>query len=204
MSKRSIRRGWRKIEEYRHKMSGVKVGIYLCSATSVFDAEVDGQNFSSREAADLRKQLDTYLNERTGVEWQEIIEVDLSPSYRWSRSNEKLELGFERCLVSGLMFNEKYLKTTARRGDYDTPETRLRDAKPLLWDRKKLGEFKPPCSNDDRSMIYIPYSEEAVAILTALKERIVKAREDLQSKLLVEDDDYRVERLAQFLREYKE
>ena len=204
MSNRRIRKGWRKVEEHQHLMSGIQVGIYIETETSMFDAEVDQQRFTGSSIAEVREKLNKYLNERAGVEWMDVLELELKTGYGWNR-NERI-LGFEtdRILVSSLMYDDRHLRTVARSGQQDTAENRLRDARRLHWNVRKLGEFKPPCADENRCRFYLPYSEELVDALDRIQERIARARANLSVMLTMLDDEARILWLNEFLSTYGE
>lgn len=198
MAKRRVRRGWKKVEEFKHQMSGTKVGIYLNVSTSIFDAELDGVRYEAASIAELHQKLNSYLDERSGVEWMDVIAVDF-PSATWRSERDRLGIEIDRMYVSGLMFDEKHLQASRRHGDRDTPEARLRDAKPLQWNIKELGEFKPPCANEDRDVIYVPYSEAMWNALEEVQKRIINQRKNLQIMLLEDDDGVRLDLLGMYL-----
>ena len=198
MAKRRVRRGWKKIDELRHEMSGIKVGLYFNSSTSEFDAEVDNQVFRANTIVELRRILDVYLDKRAGVEWMDIIEVEL-PSTRWSSATPRIQIDIGHFLVSGLVFGDKHLKTNLRSEEYDSPEARLRTARPLSWNVKELGELKPPCADEDRDLIYLPYSDATWKALEELQERIRKTQVNLVEMLLEPDNSMLLKALGRFL-----
>ncbi len=181
------RKGWKRVEIFSHKMSGVSAPIYLNTENGLFDGWIGNECFNGDNIVEVRRAIRETLDERQGFELQHVLEISMLREGYYARHTKPKHgyFGFDLSDywvsigpvgIEGLyLINESDYSIA----DPDEKMERLRrDAHP--WRRWKDsyggGEFKPPCY--DNSIIWIPYSEEAVASLDHLKDEVDVIRDN--------------------------
>ena len=174
------RRGWKRIEIYNHRMSGVDAPIYLNTADSTFDGWIGGESFRGDTLDEVKTLIKDELDAREGFELQHVLEIEMPSYYSYSSTFQPKNgyFGFDMrdywVSVNPVGKDQKYLINTSK---YSLPEDALmdrlrRDA--ITWNnwdtRYSGGEFSPPCER--RGVIWLPYSEETVAALEHLQSQI--------------------------------
>jgi len=108
------RRGVRKIDTLKHEVSQMEVPIYLNTNNSTFEAEItqDGERFLSSDLNDLKKMINSYLDNRVDLGWQWVIEIEFMDGRRRS---EAFGFSMEKYLLSSHRINGSYLKTERMR-----------------------------------------------------------------------------------------
>jgi hypothetical protein len=199
------RRGVRKLEMYKHEVSGIEVAIYLNTHNSTFQCTVerDGEDFVDKDLNVLKRKLKTYLDGRVDLGWQWVIEVELESGGGDHRSQARKHVfGFskKKYLLSSHRVNGKYLKTeprdfTLQHVDYGNEEAHyLKDSKTWRWFRnEEEGDLVLPAKKDGGyrgTRVWLEYSAEVWAALQQMQDVIDGVAEQFDA-LIGTDEGYK-------------
>lgn len=91
----------KKVETFTHFKTGYEIDIFLDGTQ--FIAETNGEKFKANNAAEVRKQVDDFLDHWLTMAWHPVIEVEIERShggYRDEIDKHSVEVGTSRYYVS--------------------------------------------------------------------------------------------------------
>jgi hypothetical protein len=181
------RRGVRKLETYKHTISGIDVDIYLNTNNSTFEARVeqDGEVFIDKDLNVVKAGLKEYLDNRVDLGWRWIIELELTTGTQWTGQPKSTAFGFSKrkYVLSSKRVNGKYLMAEKR--DFTKAHIHygqeelyyLKDSKTWRWGEKgDEGDLVLPFRAKSRygnPRIWLEYTDEVWAALNTMQDTIV-------------------------------
>ncbi len=186
------RRGFRKIDTVVHRLSGKTIDIYYCPDVRdlygkgngpQFSAEWDGEEHNGVDIVKLKSEALRYLEETSGLEWYDIIDIALPSQFR----DEMAYFGFDlnRYFISKSRVGMQYLHSArvdrVGRPVKDQVEQDRRNFATPWYDWSAGRNFRPPCRPSGH--IYLAYSPEVWATLNGMQKEIERARKRFEKFL---------------------
>lgn len=176
-----------------HHRTGVKVALRLSKAKMTFQAEYGGQTYTSKDGAEVKKQILDAIEESHRLTFQPVIEVEVARKSYGSIYYERANFGAGLAIgISRFHFSQE---GTLRKLSWDDHErnniTRLKKWCPSGW-KGYAENFTLPFSRPNQlsygnDSYYLPYTEETWEGLQHIVTLIEAAKQHLDSFLQDQD-----------------